>query len=51
MTKRQSGKGSYDREYLEKLIEEAIIDCYNEYEQAVGMFTKIEEELDLPFRT
>ena len=33
MTKRQSGKGSYDREYLEKLIEEAIIDCYNEYEQ------------------
>src|SRR3954468_25028607 len=51
MTKRQSGKGSYDREYLEKLIEEAIIDFYNEHEQAVGMFTKIEEELDLPFRT
>ena len=51
MTKRQSGKGSYDREYLEKLIEEAIIDCYNEHEQAVGMFTKIEEELGLPFRT
>jgi hypothetical protein len=46
MTKRQSGKDSYDREYLEKLIEEAIIDCYNEHEQAVGMFTKIEEELD-----
>ena len=51
MTKRQSGKGSYNREHLEKLIEEAIIDCYNEHEQAVGMFTKIEEELGLPFRT
>ena len=51
MTNSESGKDGYDREYREELIEEAIIDCYNEHEQAVGMFTKIEEELDLPFRT
>ena len=51
MTKRRSGKHGYDREYLEALIEEATIDCYNEHEQAVGLFTKIEDELDLPFTT
>ncbi len=52
MTKRPSGKGAgYDPKYLEALIEEATVDCYNEYEQAAGLFTKIDEELDLPFTT
>jgi hypothetical protein len=51
MTKRQSYKGGYDREYLETLIEEATVDCYDEYEQATGLFTMIEDELDLPFTT
>jgi hypothetical protein len=51
MTKRQSGKGGYDREYLEALIEEATVDCYDEYEQATGLFTMIEDELELPFTT
>jgi hypothetical protein len=51
MTKKQSSKGRYDREYLELLIEEATADCYDEYEQAVGLFTIIEDELDLPFAT
>ena len=51
MTKRQSSKGGYDRKYLETLIEEATVDCYDEYEQATGLFTMIEEELDLPFTT
>ena len=51
MTKRRSGRHGYDREYLEALIEEATVDCYNEHEQAVGLFTKIEDELDLPFTT
>jgi hypothetical protein len=33
------------------LIEEAIVDCYDEYEQATGLFTIIENELEIPFTT
>ncbi len=51
MTKDRSGKDGYEREHLEALIEEAAVDCYDEYEQAVGLFTMIENELDLPFTT
>ena len=51
MTKRQSNKGGYEREYLETLIEEATVDCYDEYEQATGLFTMIEDELEIPFTT
>ncbi len=36
---------------LDKLIEEAIVDCYNEEEQESGFFTMIEENLTLPFAT
>ena len=35
--------------YLEKLVDEATIDCYNESEQAMGFYTMIEENLVLPF--
>jgi hypothetical protein len=51
MTKRRSGKGGYDREYIEALIEEATVDCYDEYEQATGLLTMIQDELDMPFTT
>ena len=51
MTKRQSSKGGYDRKYLETLIEEATVDCYDEYEQATGLLTMIEDELEIPFTT
>ena len=51
MTKRRSGKGGYDREYIEALIEEATVDCYDEYEQATGLLTMIQGELDMPFTT
>src|SRR3712207_909380 len=52
MTTRHSGTGAgYDPQYLEALIEEATVDCYNEHEQAAGLFTKLDEELDLPFTT
>jgi hypothetical protein len=37
--------------HLDKLIEEATVDCYNEEEQATGFFTMIEENLALPFTT
>jgi hypothetical protein len=36
---------------LDKLIEEATVDCYNGEEQASGFFAMIEENLTLPFRT
>ena len=37
--------------HLDKLIEEATVDCYNEEEQATGFLTMIEENLALPFAT
>jgi len=33
------------------MIDEATVDCYNESEQAMGLFTMIEERLSLPFPT
>ena len=33
------------------MISEAIVDCYNESEQAMGLFTMVEENLRLPFST
>ena len=37
--------------HLDKLIEEATVDCYDEEEQASGFFAVIEENLALPFAT
>ncbi len=37
--------------YLDKLIEEATVDCYNETEEITGIFTLLEENLGLPFTT
>ena len=34
---------------LKKLIEEAVVDAYNEEEQTVGFLTMIQEHLALPF--
>jgi hypothetical protein len=36
---------------LKAMIEEATADCYNEEEQATGLFTMIEENLTVPFET
>lgn len=36
---------------LDQLIQEAIVDCYNDSEQVTGLFTMIEEHLALPFTT
>jgi len=35
----------------EALIAEATVDCYNESEQFGGIFTMMEENLTLPFKT
>lgn len=52
MRKRMTAKGMVaTRRQLDKLIEEATVDCYDKEEQASGFFTVIEEKLALPFAT
>lgn len=41
----------FDRVQLEALIEEATVDCYNGEEEATGLFTMIDENLEVPFDT
>jgi hypothetical protein len=36
---------------LDRLIEEAIVDCYGEAEQLMGLYAMIEDNLALPFET
>ncbi|UWZ49281.1 hypothetical protein Dmats_01610 [Dactylosporangium matsuzakiense] len=33
------------------MVEEATVDCYNEDEQLTGLFTMMEDNLALPFKT
>ena len=48
---KKHGTGGLDRARLEALIEEATVDCYNETEQAAGLFVTIQDHLHLPFTT
>jgi hypothetical protein len=53
-TKKKSGQGRQHRvtaSKLDKLIEEAIVDCYGESEQIGGFYSMLEDNLDLPFQT
>lgn len=36
---------------LAAMVEEATVDCYDESEQVTGLFTMIEENLEVPFAT
>ncbi|MHB8590337.1 MAG: hypothetical protein ACYDA0_16095 [Candidatus Dormibacteraceae bacterium] len=36
---------------LDAMIEEATVDCHDEAEQAMGLFTMIQDSLALPFET
>jgi hypothetical protein len=36
---------------LDRLIEEATVDCHDESEQITGFYAMLEESLDLPFET
>ena len=55
LKKKQSGsRKSTDRPStvrLDKLIEEATVDCYNESEEVSGIFTMLEDNLEVPFAT
>ena len=37
--------------HLDNLIAEATVDCYNESEEITGIFTMLEENLVVPFKT
>ena len=53
-TRRRKGKTGFVRlskARLEELVEEAIVDCYNESEQVTGLYTMIEDNLAVPFET
>ena len=39
------------KQRLEELVEEAIVDAYNESEQVVGFLTMMEDNLKVPFDT
>jgi len=39
------------RERLEALLDEALVDCYNESEEVTGLYTMIEDNLAVPFAT
>ncbi|MFC9285633.1 hypothetical protein [Streptomyces sp. NPDC057052] len=43
--------GTLGRAELEAMVEEATVDAYGEDEQLTGLFTMLEEYLDLPFTT
>jgi hypothetical protein len=44
-------KHKIDVAALDKLIEEATVDCYDESEQITGFYTMLEDNLGLPFET
>ncbi|HYK88841.1 MAG TPA: hypothetical protein VE398_08730 [Acidobacteriota bacterium] len=54
MKKTRKGKRSSRTDQnsrLDELIEEATVDCYNESEQISGLFTMMEDNLAVPFKT
>ena len=48
MKVKQQVQTKFTAKYLDKLIEEATMDAYNDSEQASGFFAMIEEHLSLP---
>jgi Calcium binding len=49
--KTKRGRSRLSTARLDRLAEEAVVDCYNESEQRVGLYTMIENNLALPFET
>ncbi len=53
-TRRRKGKTGFlrlSKARLDELVEEAIVDCYNESEQVTSLYTMIEDHLAVPFET
>jgi hypothetical protein len=51
MRGRRGSRLKLSRRRLDELVEEAILDAYGESEQAMGLFTMIEDNLQMPFET
>jgi RNase H-fold protein (predicted Holliday junction resolvase) len=47
----RSRRSSVRMRRLAEMIQEATVDCFNESEQLTGLFTMIEEHLEVPFET
>lgn len=50
-TNKRTGSKAIPKARLDELIEEAIVDCYNESEQVSGFFCLLEDQLAVPFTT
>jgi hypothetical protein len=42
---------SKSKAQFDAMVEDTTVDCYNESEQITGLFTLIEDELRVPFKT
>jgi hypothetical protein len=49
--KQRKTKALAEKPDLEAMVEEATVDAYNESEQVSGLFTMIEDNLEVPFKT
>jgi hypothetical protein len=49
--KRDRARSTMHPRHLDRLIEEAVVDAYNESEQRSGIYAMLEEKLELPFKT
>lgn len=47
----REGAARWSKAELDRLVEEATVDCYNESEPVCGFYTMIEENLAVPFET
>lgn len=50
-SKVQRARSRTDARALDRLIEEATVDAYDESEQRTGFYTMLEENLEMPFGT
>ena len=50
-TRKKTALPRLSRRKLEAMLEEALVDCYGEGEEASALFTMIEDRLAIPFET
>ena len=50
-TKTKKTQATYSKEQLQRLIQEATVDCYDEEEQVMGLLTMVEDSVATPFDT
>ena len=48
---KRDNRSSVSKKRLAALVEEAIVDCHDESEAVMGLYTMIEDHLDVPFAT